>query len=64
MDGEELTFFSERLVVDVQLQLNVEISSLIQIYRSKGSEGLHDVWLPSEAMGIHSGGPSFAETSK
>ena len=50
MNGGELIFFSGRLVVDVQLQLNVETSSLTQIYPSKGYEGLHDVWHPPEVM--------------
>ena len=50
MIGGKLTFFSGRLVVDVQLQLNVETSSLTHIYPSKGYEGLHDVWHQPEAI--------------
>ena len=50
---ENLPFFSGRLVVDVQLQLNMETSSLTQIYLSKGYKGLHDVRHPPEAMCVN-----------
>ena len=50
MNGGELTFISGRLVVDIQLQVNVETSSLTHIYPSKGYEGLHDVCHPPKVM--------------